>query len=74
MSVGYFSAKLFKIKKEMATSIAIESGIQNGTLAITIAVVLLNKPAYGIAPAIYSLIMFLTGGLVIYLGNKKYVV
>lgn len=71
MLVGYFSAKLFKINKEMATSISIESGIQNGTLAITIAVILLNKPEYGIAPAIYSLIMFLTGGFVIFLGNMK---
>ena len=71
MAVGYLTAKLFLLKKEQAISISIESGIQNGTLAIFIAVTLLNNSAYAIAPAVYSLIMFLTGGLVIYFGNKN---
>jgi len=71
MIVGYFSAKLFSLKGPQAFSIAIESGIQNGTLAITIAVVLLNNTAFAIAPAVYSLIMFLTGGVVIYLSLRN---
>ncbi len=71
MLVGYYSAKLFKIKDAGAFSISIESGIQNGTLAITIAVVLLENSAYAIAPAIYSLLMFLTGGFAIYLGIQR---
>lgn len=74
MLVGFYSAKLFKILDKRAVSISIESGIQNGTLAITIAVVLLGKSEYAITPAIYSLIMFFTGGAAIYLGirrNKK---
>lgn len=71
MIVGYFSARLFKIKDKRALSISIESGIQNGTLAITVAVVLLGSTEFAIAPAIYSLIMFFTGGLVIYIGLKR---
>ena len=71
MVVGYFSARLFRIKDKRALSISIESGIQNGTLAITIAVVLLGSTAFAIAPAIYSLIMFFTGGAVIYIGNRR---
>ena len=71
MLVGYYSAKLFKIKNKRAVSISIESGIQNGTLAITIAVVLLGNSEYAITPAIYSLLMFFTGGAVIYLGIKQ---
>ena len=71
MTTGYLSAKLFKLKSKSALSISIESGIQNGTLAITVAVVLLNNADYAIAPAIYSLIMFFTGGAVIYLGLRK---
>ncbi len=71
MFVGYFSAKLFKIKSKQAISISIESGIQNGTLAISIAVVLLGSTAFSIAPAIYSLLMFFTGGIAIYFGGKK---
>lgn len=71
MLVGYYSSKFFKIPIKSATSIAIESGIQNGTLAITIAVVLLGNSEYAITAAIYSLIMYLTGGLVIYLATRK---
>lgn len=71
MTVGYFSAKLFKIKDKRAVSISIESGIQNGTLAITIAVVLLGSTEFGITPAVYSLIMFFTGGAAVYFGIKR---
>ena len=71
MVVGYYSSKLFKITNKQAVSISIESGIQNGTLAISIAVVLLGNTAFAIAPAIYSLLMFFTGGVAIYFGIKK---
>jgi BASS family bile acid:Na+ symporter len=71
MAVGYYSARLFRIKDKQALSISIESGIQNGTLAISIAVVLLNSTAFAIAPAIYSLLMFFTGGVVVYVGLKR---
>lgn len=71
MVVGYYSAKLFKVINERAISISIESGIQNGTLAITIAVVLLGSTEFAITPAVYSLLMFFTGGVVIYIGNRR---
>lgn len=67
MLVGFYSARIFKITNRQAVSISIESGIQNGTLAISIAVVLLGSTAFSIAPAIYSLLMFFTGGFIIYL-------
>jgi len=71
MLVGYYSAKLFRIKDRRAISISIESGIQNGTLAMSIAIVLLGSTELAITPAIYSLLMFFTGGLAIYFGNKR---
>jgi len=71
MLVGYYSARLFKIKDKRAISISIESGIQNGTLAMSIAIVLLGSTELAITPAIYSLLMFFTGGLAIYFGNKR---
>ncbi len=71
MVVGYFSARLFRITDKRALSISIESGIQNGTLAITVAVVLLGSTEFAIAPAIYSLLMFFTGGIVIYIGLRR---
>jgi len=71
MVVGYISARLFRITDKQALSISIESGIQNGTLAITIAVVLLGSTEFAIAPAISSLLMFFTGGVVIYIGLRR---
>jgi len=70
MLVGFYSSKLFKIKNDKAISISIESGIQNGTLAISIAIVLLGNSAFAIAPAIYSILMFFTGGVAIYFGSR----
>lgn len=70
MALGYASARLFKLNKAQGISISIESGIQNGTLAISIATVLLENSTYAIAPAVYGLVMFATSGLVIYWGNR----
>ncbi|WP_025741520.1 bile acid:sodium symporter family protein [Aquimarina pacifica] len=71
MLIGYFSARLFRVTTKRSISIAIESGIQNGTLAITIAVVLLNNSSFAIAPAVYSLLMFFTGAALVYLGMRN---
>ena len=70
MLVGFFSARLFKIKDKRALSIAIESGIQNGTLAVSIAVVLLGNTEYAIPAAVYSIFMFASGGIAIYFGLR----
>lgn len=71
MLVGYFSARLFRITGRRSISISIESGIQNGTLAISVAVVLLGSTEFAIAPAIYSLLMFFTGGVLIFFGIRR---
>lgn len=71
MGVGYLSAKAFRLSRKQGYSIAIESGIQNGTLAISIAVALLGNTAYAIAPAVYSVLMFFTGFMVVWLSTRK---
>lgn len=71
MGVGFAMARVFHLSAVQATSISIESGIQNGTLALAIAGGLLNNTAFAIAPAVYSLIMFFTGGFVIYWGIRN---
>lgn len=63
--IGYLSAKLFSLKISQSITISIESGIQNGTLGIAIAATLLHNPTMTISPAIYSLIMFMTAGIII---------
>jgi len=43
MSIGYFAARLFQLNLKQSISITIESGVQNGTLAIFIALTLLGN-------------------------------
>jgi BASS family bile acid:Na+ symporter len=60
MSIGYFIPILLQIGKKEAIAIGMEIGIHNGTLAIFIALNVLNNPAMSFPPAVYSLIMFFT--------------
>jgi len=62
---GYLSGRLFNLHSSQSITISIESGIQNGTLGIAIAATLLHNPTMTISPAIYSLIMFMTAGVII---------
>lgn len=70
MLVGLATAKIAKLNLAQSLTISIESGIQNGTMAIAIASGILMNDNYAIAPAVYSLIMFFTGGAIIALGIK----
>jgi BASS family bile acid:Na+ symporter len=67
--LSFGTARLFKLPFRQGLTIAIESGIQNGTLGITIAATLLMNSVMTIPSAIYSLIMFGTAALVIFFGN-----
>jgi bile acid:Na+ symporter, BASS family len=67
--VGYFSARMLRLGLAQRITISVESGIQNGTLGITIASTLLHNDVMAISPAIYSLIMFMTAGIIIAWAN-----
>ena len=71
MLIGFISAKIAKLSLSQSLTISVESGIQNGTMAIAVASTILLNENYAIAPAIYSLIMFFTGGVVIAYGMKS---
>jgi BASS family bile acid:Na+ symporter len=69
---GYFSAKAAKLKEPQAIAIAFEIGIHNGTLAIFIALEVLQRSQATIAPAIYSLSMYVTAAIfAAWLLNKR---
>ncbi|MBL4653492.1 MAG: bile acid:sodium symporter family protein [Flavobacteriales bacterium] len=70
MLIGFITAKIAKLNLAQSLTISIESGIQNGTMAIAIASGILMNENYAIAPAVYSLIMFFTGGAIIAYGTK----
>jgi len=71
LSVGYGIAKLAKLNEAQSKAIAIEVGFQNGTLAIVIALSLLQNTEMSIAATCYSLIMFVTGAVFAWLLNRK---
>lgn len=71
MFLGFISAKLFRLSLAQTITISIESGIQNGTMAIGIATIALSSSAMAIPAAIYSLIMFGTGFAIIFLGTNN---
>jgi BASS family bile acid:Na+ symporter len=69
--LGLLTARVFNLGKKSGVTIALESGIQNGTMALFIAGTLLSNAAYGVAPAVYSLLMYVTGGLVVLYALRK---
>jgi len=72
MGLGFLAAKFFKLNLPQSISIAIESGIQNSTLAIVIATSILKQGDLSLPAAIYGLIMFLPGGFMMwYFGNRN---
>ena len=70
MGMGYGLAKAFGLNLKQGLTIAIESGIQNGTLTISLAVITLNQPDFAIIAAIYSLVMYALSTVPIYVGIK----
>ncbi len=71
MMVGYFVPLAAKLSEKQAIAIAMEIGIHNGTLAIFIALNVLGNGAMAIPAAIYSLIMFVTGGVFVMWVNRR---
>ena len=70
MGMGYGLAKTFGLNLKQGLTIAVESGIQNGTLTISLAVITLNQPDFAIIAAIYSLVMYALSSVPIYVGIK----
>lgn len=68
--LGWMAAKLMKLEARQSISIMIESGIQNSALAMTIATITLGDMSLGIAAAIYTLVMYASGFLMILAGRK----
>ena len=60
---GYVAARAARLAEPQAIAISFEIGIHNGTLAIFIALEVLQRTQASIAPAVYSLSMYLTGAI-----------
>jgi len=70
MVVAYFVAHSLASGTKQKKSITIECGLQNGTLAIFVATSIFGGGMYVIPAATYSLIMFATSLIFVYLVRK----
>ena len=70
MLVAYFVAQLLASGTRQKKCITIECGLQNGTLAIFVATSIFGGGIYVIPAATYSLIMFATSLIFVYLVKK----
>ena len=71
MFIAYNLAKAFATGLEQRKCIAIECGLQNGTLAVFVATQISNEIIYLIPTAAYALIMYITGFIFIYFLRNK---
>lgn len=71
MAIGYYIPFLFRVNKKQAIAIGMEIGIHNGTLAIYIALSVIDNSVMSIPPAVYGLIMFFTAAIFGYLVSRK---
>ena len=67
MILAYYIAKFFATGMKQRKCIAIECGLQNGTLAVFVATQMFNDITYMIPTAAYALIMYLTGFVLIFI-------
>ncbi len=70
MIFAYYLAKVFSSNIEQRRCIAIECGLQNGTLAVFVATQIFNDIIYIIPTAAYALIMYITGFIFIWILRK----
>ena len=73
--IGYFSASLFNLNKDKSITIAIESGIQNATVGITIGNLIFNQDTglsiLSLPSGVYGILMYLVCLPIIFLIIKN---
>jgi len=72
MVCGFLVASLFRLPSKQAVTISIETGIQNGALALFITGTILDNLTMTIPTVTYSLIMFYSGCLFAWLINGQW--
>lgn len=70
MALGFGSAAAFRLARPQRISIAVEVGIQNATLALAIALGLLDSPRLAVPAVVYGLFMFVSGAAMIVVCGK----
>ena len=71
MTLAYFIAKKFVSGVAQQKCIALECGLQNGTLAVFVATLIFDDVAYVVPTGAYALLMYITGFIFIYILRKS---
>lgn len=71
LAVGYWVPKLFGVDRRQSIASAMEIGIHNSTLAITVALSVLDSEVIAIPPAMYGIVMFLPAAVVAYVVSRR---
>ena len=71
MCIAYYLAKNFATGIEQRKCIALECGLQNGTLAVFVATQIFNDITYMIPTAAYALVMYVTAFIFLYIVKKS---
>jgi BASS family bile acid:Na+ symporter len=71
MMLGFFIAKKFVSGVAQQKCIALECGLQNGTLAVFVATLIFDDISYVVPTAAYALTMYITGFIFIYILRKS---
>ena len=71
MLIAYFIAKKFVSGIAQQKCIALECGLQNGTLAVFVATLIFDDVAYVVPTGAYALLMYITGFIFIYILRKS---
>jgi bile acid:Na+ symporter, BASS family len=61
LGIGYYTAKWAGINQTQSATISIEMGLQNSTVAITVALTVLGSNEMAIVPGLYAIWMLITG-------------
>jgi BASS family bile acid:Na+ symporter len=65
LGLGLFGGRLIGLSRPQAFTVAIELGIKNGTLGLMVTLTLLQSDAMSVPAAVYGVMMFLFGFLMI---------
>lgn len=70
MGLGLLAGKVVRLPARQTLTVAIEAGIQNGTLAIVIATSILKQGDMALPGGFYSLVMFVSGAAIMIYGSR----
>jgi BASS family bile acid:Na+ symporter len=70
IGIGFASSKLLGVTREDGLTIAIEVGIKNATIGLMVTLTLLKSAEMAIPSAVYGIVMYIFGGLLVVQGRQ----